>query len=257
MRKYLLVMVCLILTTVQVSFATTFDHEHKAWDQMLKDYTSQANGQTFVGYAKWKAKGGPSLDAYLKSLSGVSEKDFSAFDSNQKLSFLINAYNAFTVKLILDSFPVKSIKETGTIFTGPWKKKFFSLLGKEMFLDGIEHDLIRKKFNEPRIHFAVNCASIGCPSLRTSAYTGTKLQEELSQAEKDFFMNPAKFKIVGNKFLVSSILDWYGEDFVKKHGDLKRFLVERALFYKILKNPLKPTEVQLEFPEYDWNLNGN
>lgn len=256
MNKYFFLLVIFILTTVQISFATTFDHSHKLWDQMLKDYTSQKSGQTFVLYENWKTKGSSNLETYLKSLSAVTETQFSAFNPDEKLSFLINAYNAFTVKLILDHLPLKSIKDTGTVFTGPWKKKFFSLFGKEMYLDAIEHDLIRKKFNEPRIHFAVNCASIGCPSLRPSAYTASKLQEELDQAETVFFLNSEKFKVVGNTFFVSSILDWYGDDFVKKHGDLKKYLLGKALTLKIAKSPLKLEEIKLEFPDYDWNLNG-
>jgi hypothetical protein len=195
------------------------------------------------------------LNAYLKSLSHVKKSQFAVFTPQEQLAFLINAYNAFTVKLILDHHPVKSIKDTGTLITSPWKKKFFNLLEEESHLDRVEHDLIRGKFAEPRIHFAVNCASIGCPSLMRKAFTATGLEQELTFAEKEFFTNSAKVKFLSGELQVSKILDWYGDDFRKKYGSLEKYLMERAAHYKIMSSP-ESQKFKVSFLEYDWSLNG-
>ncbi len=232
------------------------DHSHQPFTQLLEKFTSVKAGQTYVWYGKWKKDGSSELEAYLKSLSEVKKAEFGKFTSDQKLVFLINSYNAFTIKLILDHYPLKSIKETGNLITGPWKKKFFTLLGEKSHLDHIEHELIRKNFNEPRIHFAVNCASIGCPSLMRKAFTAAGMEQELTLAEKEFFKNPSKFKVGSGEFQVSRILEWYGDDFRKKHSSLEKYLVERASAYKLLPSPLAPAQVKISYLEYDWSLNG-
>ncbi len=235
-----------------------FDHDHIDFTKLLKESTIKKYGQTWVQYSLIKKDYYPKLRRYLEGLSKVSESDYRSFSSNQKLAYLINAYNAFTIEWILRHFPVKSIKDTTHFLTTPWKKEItgFKLFGKPFTLDWIEHEKIRKEFLEPRIHFAVNCASIGCPSLRQSAYTAKKLDTELAEAERDFFMNPSKFKVVGKKVFINSIFDWYGEDFIKKFGSLSKYISVRAKIYGISKQ-ISPENLSLEFIDYDWSLNGN
>jgi hypothetical protein len=231
------------------------DHEHISLSKQLEKYTTTMNGQTHVLYGKWKKEGAAELSQYLRGLSAVTKKEYDSFNSDQKLAFLINSYNSFTVKLILDHYPVKSIKDTGTLITSPWKKKFFTLFGEDFHLDRIEHDMIRKDFKEPRIHFAVNCASIGCPSLLRKSFSTKNLEQDLAKAEAEFFKNPMKFRTKGNAFEVSKILDWYGDDFRKTYASLETFLALKAREYGASPE-IDPKKVRVTFMDYDWNLNG-
>ncbi len=153
-----------------------FDHAHQKWDQILKQYTTRKGNQVYFKYKELK-ENEVILFSYLKQLESISNKKFEDFSEDQKLAFLINAYNAYTIQIILKNYPIKSIKDiSGGLFSsGPWKIEFISLLGRKMSLDNIEHDTIRKNFNEPRIHFAVNCASIGCPSLLQEAFVARSI----------------------------------------------------------------------------------
>jgi len=160
---------------------TRFDHTHALWGEVLSKYVKRDRYSTAVQYREL-SKDSQTLDRYLHTLSKVKLHEYEQFSEEQKLAFLINAYNAFTVKLILDNYPVTSIKKLGGWFSSPWKKKFFRLLGKEYSLDEIEHGTIRRHFKEPRIHFAVNCASIGCPALREEPYRAEKLNDQLEAA---------------------------------------------------------------------------
>ena len=129
----------------------------------------------------------PALKAYLDGLSAVPRPEFEAWSRPRRLAFLINAYNAYTVELILTRYPdLKSIKDLGSLVQNPWKKKFFQLLGQPTSLDGIEQDMLRQRgvYDDPRIHFAVNCASIGCPMLREEAYVPERLDAQLAEQEK-------------------------------------------------------------------------
>lgn len=234
-----------------------FDHNHPEFSSLLSNYTQQKDGQTWVDYTGLNSKGRSQLQAYLRNLEAVSMEQYQGFSEDQRLAFLINAYNAFTIEWILIHYPVKSIKDTGSFFSSAWKKTFpgYKLLGKKFNLDNIEHDRIRVEFKEPRIHYAVNCASIGCPSLRSKAYTGENIKAELSQAEESFFKNPGKF-IVKNKVAhVSSILDWYGGDFANVFGSLESYIIERSKFYQVAGD-LPQKNIKIDFLSYSWKLNG-
>lgn len=234
-----------------------FDHSHAKFDGLLTSYTTQKDGQTWVDYVGFKASGRKDLQTYLRALSAVTPAQYQAFSGDQRLAFLINAYNAFTLEWILIHHPVKSIKDTGSLLSSPWKKEFpgYKLLGSKFTLDNIEHERIRVEFNEPRIHFAVNCASIGCPSLRPKAYTGSGLQAELAEAELAFFKNPGKFFVKNKTAHLSSILNWYGEDFEKVFGSVEAYVSERAKFYGVAGD-LPAQNIDIEFLDYDWKLNG-
>ena len=206
------------------------------------------------------------LKRYLFSLSAVTRTEFDTFRREQQLAFLINAYNAFTVELILTEYPeVTSIKELGSLFSSPWKKKFFLLLGESQNLDGIEHDLIRGsgRYDEPLIHFAVNCASIGCPALLDEAFVAEKLDQQLLESTERFLNDRSRnrFDARTGTLEISSIFDWYAEDFSKgwrgydslhdffrTHGD---WITDDAESVE----KLREAALRIEFLDYDWSLN--
>ncbi len=250
-----------------IGSAETFDHEHDTWNLLLKEYVRWNPDHTAskVDYGQFKRNPVP-LDQYLEKLSAVSRAEFNSFNRNQQLAFLINAYNALTVKLILTKYPdLKSIKELGSFFSSPWKKKFFRLLGESQSLDGIEHGLIRGsgRYNEPLIHFAVNCASIGCPALLDEAYVAEKLDQQLLESTRSFLTDRSRnrFNADAGTLEVSSIFDWYAEDFAKSwrgYDSLQDFF--RIHVDWITDNPVDARRLlagplKIEFLDYDWKLN--
>ncbi|WP_413698894.1 DUF547 domain-containing protein [Psychromonas sp. KJ10-10] len=198
------------------------------------------------------------LKAYLTVLSNVSQSTFDGWSPSQQLAFLINAYNAWTVKLILTKYPdLESIKDLGSLFSSPWKKKFIPLLGKTLSLDDIEQDLIRGHFDEPRIHFAVNCASIGCPALRAEAYQSDKLDAQLEEATNLFLADASRNRINNDELQVSKIFDWYQSDF-EKQQTLATFLVKYANALNLTdqqKEDVINGKIDIEFLDYNWSLN--
>jgi hypothetical protein len=248
----------LFLLVSTIAFGETFDHTHANLTKVLERNTSQKNSQTWVDYAHLVKTDHNDLKKYLKEVEQVSNAQYAAFTKDQQLAFLINAYNAFTLEWIVEHYPVKSIKDTGAFLRSPWKTKFpkYTFLGESFTLDSIEHDRIRKEFVEPRIHFAVNCASIGCPSLRTTAYTAKDLEKQLSDAEKDFFRNSDKFQAKGNKIKLSAILDWYGDDFKKVHGSVQKYIFNNAKRLGYLKDVKVASDLKIDFMDYNWDLNG-
>ncbi len=233
--------------------AFAFDHSHAAWDQWLKKFAKVSGPVTTVDYAGAKAK--PELlKPYLSSLSAVTQAEYDAWTDTQKQAFLINVYNANTVSLITDNYPVKSIKDLGGIFSSPWKKKFFKLFGEEVHLDHVEHGLLRKNWSEPRVHFAVNCASKGCPALRGEAFTSAKLETQLEDSARQFLSDKSRNRWVEaeNKFYLSKIFDWYGGDFVKKAGSVQSFVTPRMV---PAKDAAKAAKAEISHLDYDWTLN--
>jgi hypothetical protein len=251
-------LVILFVFSWSLKCATNFDHDHKDFTALLRVSTGLQDNQTWVNYTSIKKSHRPLLIKYLRSLERISEKDYRSFTPAQRLAFLINAYNAFTIEWIVQHWPVKSIKDTSSLFSNAWNQDVpgYKLFGKPFTLDYIEHERIREEFNEPRIHFAVNCASIGCPTLRRSAFTSGGLEQELAQAEEEFFKNPKKFSIKANKIYVNPILKWYGKDFDKKFGTVEKYLRSSALKYGVSNN-LLPQKLDIIFIDYDWSLNGN
>lgn len=201
------------------------------------------------------------LDRVLENFEKVTRKEFSSWSSNQRLSFLINAYNAFTLKLIVKRYPVKTIKEIGIWFFGkpvhsPWEKKFFSLFGEETNLDTIEHGVIRKDYSEPRIHFALVCASVGCPKLQSTPFIPTMIEEQLGKAARVFLGDSEKnkFNPEKNQMQLSQIFEWYGEDFGSdKKAQIKTILDLGGRSKNWEHNNLD--QVDISYLEYDWRLN--
>lgn len=230
----------LFLATLPVM---AFDHSHKTYDSILKKYV--LNGKVDYKSLKNESK----LKLYLDSLSDVSVAEYNSYSKEQKLAFLINAYNAFTIQLILDNYPLKSIRNIGILPLAPWKKEFFKLLGDERSLGWIEHEKLRKDFDEPRIHFAIVCASIGCPPLISDAFTPEKLESQLETIKNNFLNDTSKnrYDAESNTLYLSSIFDWFKEDFTKK-GNLIDF-IQPSIKVKIGANP------KIKYTYYDWNLN--
>jgi len=200
-----------------VARASAFDHTHSDWTKVLKTYVTR---DSRVSYAKLKsdlAQDSQHLfSAYLMQIQSVALGQYQKFTRNEKMAFLINSYNALTVKPIVDKYPVQSIKDIGSIFKGAWKIKFFSLLGgKIQTLDGIEHDWLRPQFKDYRIHAAVNCASVSCPVLRGEAYTPSQLDAQLDQQMKVWINDSSRNQIKAGAvtWRVSKIFDWYSADF--------------------------------------------
>lgn len=251
------------ITVNQVALGQGVDHG--LWDQLLqKNIVSNDSGQsTMVDYQSMLMDR-KDIDKYLDTISTVSNEQFDRWSKQEQLAFLINAYNASTVALVLTEWPdLNSIKELGGWFSSPWKIEFVSLLGKTRSLDDIEHNLIRGsgRYNDPRIHFAVNCASIGCPALRAEAYVGDKLNEQLGEQTALFLSDRSRNRVDDSSIKLSPIFKWYREDFEKgwKGFDrLEDFLLSHAQYLGVsgpVAEKLKGDEVNIEFTSYDWRLN--
>lgn len=191
------------------------------------------------------------LDDYLDVLAAV---DPNALSRKERFAFYINAYNAWTIKLILSRYPnIHSIKELGGLFSSPWKKKVARIDGRVLTLDQIEHDILRKQFKDPRIHFAVNCASKGCPPLQGEPFVGERLDRQLDRAAAGFINNPRYNRLEGDILMVSRIFDWFAEDF---NDDVIGFFLLYA--EPSLRQQLKAnrSRIRIEYLDYDWSLNG-
>ncbi len=240
-----------------------FDHNYPALDALVKKHVQWLpdNKQSRVDYAGF-ATDRAELGKVLASMSAVPKADFDKWSREQQMAFLINAYNAYTVELILTKFPsLKSIKDLGGFLSAPWKIEFFSLLGEKHHLDWIEHEQLRPKYNEPRVHAAVNCASIGCPALRNEAFTAAKLEAQLEDGMQRFMGDRTRNRVKDGKLEVSSIFKWFREDFEKGH---KGFSKVEDLFAKYAvqlsdnadeQAKLKAKQLPVSHLDYDWSLN--
>lgn len=263
LKKERLILVLISILTAQTGWAKSVDHSD--WDQLLKTHVIPINGgqASSLDY-QGVADNHNTLKRYLSGLSKVSQEEFDDWDKNEQLAFLINAYNAWTVELILSAWPdIKSIKELGGFLRSPWDKKFIPLLGKDRSLNDIEHSLIRgsDRYNEPRIHFAVNCASIGCPALRTDAYVGSHLDTQLEEQTQRFLSDQNRNRVEGQEIKLSAIFKWYREDFERGwqgYQRLEDFLIDYAAELGLspkMVSKLKTGDVDITFLDYDWRLN--
>jgi len=245
--------------------AQPFDHSHKAWDALLKKHVvllqgGKASQLDYAGMAKDRE----ALKAYLASLSRVSETEFNGWTKPERMAFLINAYNAFTVEKILTRYPnLKSIRDFGKVFGNPFKDSFFLLLERKFSLDGIEHETLRKPgaYDEPRVHFAVNCASVGCPMLREEAYVPGRLEQQLEQQAQRFLSDPTRNRAAGGKLEVSMIFHWFKEDWSSGYQGIQSREQYFARYAKLLaQDPAQQKLVAegkaaITHLDYDWTLN--
>jgi hypothetical protein len=247
--------------------AFAFDHSHADWDALLKKHVGWLPGgfESKANYAGFK-QDRPALQRYLAQLSAVPEPAFKAWNRNDQLAFLINAYNAYTIELILTRYPdLKSIWDLGSLISPPWKKRFFTLLGKDRHLDNLEHDMIRAPgaYDDPRIHMAVNCASIGCPALRPEAFVGPRLDAQLDDQVLRFLSDRTRNRYNPDRkaLEVSKIFDWYGKDFSRGYrgtSSLEGFLAGYAA--QLADKPedqqlVREGKARIRFLDYDWTLN--
>ncbi len=247
--------------------AEPFDQRHAVWSGLLARHVlPQRGGQASkVRYASLAAER-RLLKTVLDALSGVDDATFRAFTRPQQMAFLINAYNAFTVELILTKYPnLASIKDLGTVFSNPWKPKWITLLGAMVSLDDIEHGMLRQRgrYDDPRVHFAVNCASIGCPPLREEAFVADRLDAQLDEQALRFMSDRSRnrFDAERGRLEVSKIFDWYGEDFRLGHRGIRSLPGFMARYAEVLADAPAERErihseaAQIGFGDYDWKLN--
>lgn len=209
--------------------------DHSAWNNLLKKHVNASGMVDYKGFKNDRSK----LDEYLKLLS--SQEPSKDWGANELLAYYINLYNAYTVDLILRNYPVKSIKDIDS----PWTSEFIKVGDTEISLGGIENSILRK-MNEPRIHFAINCASISCPKLLNEAYTADKIEEQLEKVTMEF-INSDKNEISKNSAKLSSIFDWYKKDF-KENGTLIEYINQYS-------NTKINSGANISYKEYNWNLN--
>jgi hypothetical protein len=211
--------------------------DHAIWTAELTKYVS-ADG--LVDYAAWKKNQEP-LNTYLAQLSVA--QPVTNWSKNVQLSYWINVYNAYTVKLILDHYPVRSIKDIGN--GNPWDISWIPIGSKTYSLNQIENDIIRQQFRDPRIHFALNCAARSCPPLLNEAYDPVKLETQLVSRTRNFIADSTYNKTDSSPVRISSLFDWYKPDF---SPDVISFI-----------NGFAPTSLdkdeKIEYLEYDWRLN--
>ncbi len=223
--------------------------DHTPLDALLKAYVSDS----LVDYNGLK-ENRAALDRYLEEAGNITLPTFQGWSQNDQLAFLINVYNASTLQLIIDGYPVDSIKSLGSFISSPWDKKSVLLFGKKVSLDTLEHKIIRKNYAEPRIHFALVCAALGCPSLRGEAYLGDALDAQLDDQTRSFLNTPEKNRLDREKKVLwlSPIFKWYRSDFEATSNSLNAFVAP----YMDAPDTAKNLEgFELSFTDYDWALN--
>ncbi|QHJ11961.1 hypothetical protein FX988_02202 [Paraglaciecola mesophila] len=266
-----------MLASLSVSLhAAEFDHSYTNYDQLLTQVVEESTDkkQTRVNYQQLAVKKDKLLSS-LNAFSAVSKSQYDQWSQQQQLSFLINAYNGFTLKLIIDNWDefkqgdADSIRDLGSLFTTPWEKKFFTLFNEKHNLDDIEHEMVRKWFKEPRIHAALVCAAVSCPPLRNEAFVASALAAQLDSQMHLFLADNSRneIKINGQKgeASLSSIFKWYRGDFEKgEQGFHSLFdllstysdaLVEGDENAQAQRNLLKSADYPIIFKDYDWRLN--
>jgi len=220
--------------------------DHNIYAELLEKHV-RAGIVDYQGFKSDESR----LDEYLKILERVNPTDLSR---DEQFAFFINAYNAWTIKLILTGYPgIDSIKDLGNLLKGPWKMKIARIDGKILTLDDIEHEILRPRFKDPRVHFAVNCASKGCPPLHSEPYEGSMLDLQLEEVTRGFINDPARNRLVDRILYVSRIFKWFSKDF---DNDVVGFFVQYA--EKDLKERLiaEGKRIKVKYLDYDWSLNG-
>lgn len=271
MRHAALVTLCLAASAswgVDRALASTqyqFDHRYRAYGAILDRHL-------FDGRVDYQAlqRDRAALDAVVDDLGRVTRRDLDSWTEPRQIAYWINAYNVFTLQAIVDHYPIdaswfswppwNSIRQ----IDGVWDERRWTAAGAEMTLDEIEHETLRTRYREPRIHFAVNCASVSCPPLRPEPYVGDRLERQLILATRDFLASDLGLQVSGNTLRVSKIFDWYGEDFVEQYGHLVDgpSPKDRAILGVIaIYGPTEASQLaqsgraRLRFLRYDWSLN--
>ncbi|GJM35999.1 MAG: DUF547 domain-containing protein [Saprospiraceae bacterium] len=218
---------------------------HALWDTLLQEHVNEAGWVDYEGFIKDSVR----MNKYL-TLMGNNHPNDKNWSENEQKAYWINAYNAYTVKLIMDNYPVASIKDikNGIPFVNTvWDIKFINIEDRTYDLNNIEHGILRPRYKDPRIHFAVNCASFSCPKLQNKAYVANKLEEQLDEAAREFLAEESRNKLTKDKIQLSKLFTWYKGDFTEKTSVIG-FINQYA--------PIQVNEnATIEYLDYDWNLN--
>ncbi|WP_369997086.1 DUF547 domain-containing protein [Winogradskyella sp.] len=228
----------LIILTLFIGISAHSDNSdlHQPWNALLNKHVSESGRVDYKGFKTDRAK----LKGYIEKLANNVPDD--ATSKNEKLAYWINAYNALTVDLILKNYPLESIKD----IKGPWDQRLWKLGGKAYNLNEIEHDILRK-MDEPRIHFAIVCASESCPKLQNETFTSKRLEEQLTKATEEFLADASKNEISKDEIKLSKIFKWFKKDF-EQDGSLIDFLNQYSEV-KISESAKK------SYKDYSWDLN--
>jgi hypothetical protein len=229
--------------------------DHSPWQYFLTNHLELDDfGQSYFSYQEVTANEQAQLNNYLNTLSSVSTR---SLNSKEEEAYWINLYNALTVKVVLDAYPVDTIKDIdrrfgGLIATGPWPKQRIEVRGVPLSLDNIEHDIIRPKYNDYRTHFVLNCAAKGCPNLSKIAFTAENIDQQLETAEQAFINHQRGVRFDGKTLVLSKIFDWYLEDFANNEEELIALLAPKV--NATLRARLNGYRGKIKY-EYDWSLN--
>ncbi len=227
--------------------------DHSAWGAFLQEYvvTGHPSGVNRLSYGSVSPEDRKSLDAYVGALEAAR---VTALDPAEQKAYWINLYNGLTVQVILDHYPVESIRDikSGLFKAGPWDKKLLEIEGEKVTLNDIEHRILRPIWEDNRVHYAVNCASMGCPNLQPEAFTVDNMEDLLEKAAREYVNHPRGARVEGAKLTLSSIYDWFQVDF----GNSEREVIGQLLQYagEPLAAKLKGFDGKVRY-EYDWSLN--
>lgn len=227
--------------------------DHGAWSRFLgANLRSGPGGVSLVAYGRVSGKDRKALNDYI---AGLSSLPISRYSRREQLAYWINLYNALTLKTVLSHYPVKSIRDIdispGPFADGPWKRKLVTVEGQEVSLDDIEHRILRPIWKDPRVHYAVNCASMGCPSLQGQAFTARSTPSLMERAARDYVNSPRGVGIDGGRLVLSSVYNWFGSDFADDGGviaHLRRYAAPE------LAAELERFDSADDYT-YDWRLN--
>jgi uncharacterized protein DUF547 len=234
-----------------------FDQTHASFNALLKEYVHENGMVDYRGLASKRSK----LDAYLQVLQAVTPKVLNSWDSAEQQAFWINAYNAYTIQLILDNYPVESIKDLGGFFSSVFSERYIPLQHlspkhrKKLSLGEIEHEILFKQGRGPMFHFAIVCASASCPELRAEAYVGQKLDTQLAQQARIFLADASKNDQVvkRGRLRVSKIFDWSEDELDTFKGGIRGLLGKFAPTE--ISRVVAESKVKLKYRSYDWSLN--
>lgn len=236
-----------------------FDHSYTKWAQVLEKYVIIEGATSTVNYRELKKKE-KVFDLCLAEFSKVTESQFNSWGQNQKLAFLINSFNAFTIKHVLSNYPIESVNKIGPLLESPWQIVFFSLLGKSRNLDWLRFEAIRGTFPDPRILFALNSGTVSSPPLKREPYVADGIDLQLQNQTK-LFMRDSKHNRLSQKtktlYLskIFSPMPWFGNDFIKESGSINKFIAPYITDDPRLRKALSENSFKNEFLKYNWQLN--
>ena len=225
---------------------------HADYNKFLGKYVKSKNGITYINYSNVSVSDKSVLKAYIRRLEGMSILSYS---KDEQEAYWINIYNALTIDVIINYYPVNSIRDIpNSLFKkGPWDEKLLKIEGRDISLNDIEHEILRPLWSDPRVHFLVNCASIGCPNIGTTAITKDNYEAMADTAAKNFINHPRAVTLDGNTLILTSLIDWYGSDFGNNIDEVIAYLNKYA--NASTKAKLKNYKLNRIKYKYDWNLN--